>query len=237
MAKTEIIGHRGAAGSELENTLPSFQRAVELGVKTIEFDVHVTQDRTFVVCHDDSLLRVAGTHKRIKDLSYAELRGIRLRNGSHVPLLEEVLQFARQKDLSVIVEVKIRKELEALCELLDTYPDLDITVASFKHDALAAIRKLRPHYRLYLASSHHPVEVLQDARAIKAQGIDLNYKLLNPLTYWLAKRWGIDIMVYTVNSTFVRKCISFLYPDVAICTDFPERFIPQHVNNKRKLGS
>lgn len=227
MTKTGIIGHRGAAGSELENTLPSFQKAVELGVETVEFDVHVTSDGKFVVCHDENIFRVSGVHKRIRDISYAELRKITLRNGSRVPLLKEVLQLARENHLDVIVEVKVRAGLEELCELLDTFQDLDMVVASFKHEAIATIRRLRPEYKLYLAESNHPIEVLQKARAIKAQGIDLNYKLLNPLTYWLAKRWNLEIMVYTVNNVFIQRCISFLYPGVAICTDYPQRFLRQ----------
>jgi glycerophosphoryl diester phosphodiesterase len=225
MTKVQIIGHRGAAGTELENTMPSFTKAIEFGVKTIEFDVHITKDNRFVVCHDESLIRVSNTHKRIKDLTYAELSEITLHNGTHVPLLEEVLLLARKHRTAVIVEVKIRRELEALCELLDAFSDLDMIVASFKHDAIAAIRKLRPDCQLYLAEGHHPIEVLQKTRAVKAQGIDLNYKLLNPLTYLMAKRWNLKIMVYTVNNPFIQRCISFFYPDVAICTDHPERFI------------
>jgi hypothetical protein len=109
-----------------------------------------------------------------------------------------------------------------------------MTVASFKHDAILAIRKLRPEYKLYFAEAHRSVEVLQKARAAKVQGIDLNYKLINPFTYWLAKRWSLNIMVYTVNNALVQRCISFLYPDVAICTDHPERFVQQKRTRKKQ---
>lgn len=220
-----IIGHRGAAGVALENTLPSFRKAAALGVQTVEFDVRLTRDEQFVVCHDDSLNRVSDTNKRIKELTYSELKDIELHNGARVPLLVEVLQFARKKQLAVIVELKIRHNLEALCAVLDDYQDLSVTIASFKHDTLAAIRKLRPTFKIYLAEAHHPIEVLQKARAIKAQGIDLNYKLLNPFTYWIAQHWKLQLMVYTVNSPFMYRCIRFLYPNVLVCTDHPQRFI------------
>ena len=51
-----IIGHRGAAGLEPENTLPSFRAAVALGVQAVELDVHVC-DGELIVIHDPTLER------------------------------------------------------------------------------------------------------------------------------------------------------------------------------------
>ncbi|MET1033109.1 MAG: glycerophosphodiester phosphodiesterase family protein [Candidatus Saccharimonadales bacterium] len=232
MTKRDIIGHRGAAGLALENTMASFYKVTELGVKTIEFDVHVTLDGHFVVCHDDSLVRVSESSASIKSLTLEELQQIPLHNGEYVPLLSEVLDLAREHRLAVIVEVKIREKLEELCELLDTYSDLTMTIASFKHDAIATMQKLRPDWRFYLAEGNHPIEALQKARTTKARGVDLNYKWLNPITYLLAKQWKLEIMVYTVNSPIVGKLIHFLYPDVAICTNYPNKFI----SSQRRVG-
>ena len=48
----DLQGHRGARGLAPENTLPAFQRALELGVNTIECDMAITQDGVVVVHHD-----------------------------------------------------------------------------------------------------------------------------------------------------------------------------------------
>ncbi|MDX1440177.1 MAG: glycerophosphodiester phosphodiesterase family protein [Rubricoccaceae bacterium] len=48
----EIHGHRGARGLAPENTLPSFRRALDLGVTALEMDVVISQDRQVVVSHD-----------------------------------------------------------------------------------------------------------------------------------------------------------------------------------------
>jgi glycerophosphoryl diester phosphodiesterase len=48
----ERIGHRGASKEFRENTLPAFQRAIELGADGVELDVHVTADGVAVVHHD-----------------------------------------------------------------------------------------------------------------------------------------------------------------------------------------
>ncbi len=51
----DLQGHRGVRGLLPENTLPSFQRALELGVTTIETDIAVTSDGVLVISHDPLL--------------------------------------------------------------------------------------------------------------------------------------------------------------------------------------
>ena len=50
-----VIGHRGAAGLLPENTLAGFKKAMEIGVDTIELDIHLTADNEAVVYHDSRL--------------------------------------------------------------------------------------------------------------------------------------------------------------------------------------
>lgn len=51
----EIQGHRGARGLLPENTLPSFAKAISLGVDVLELDTAVTSDGIVVVSHDPRL--------------------------------------------------------------------------------------------------------------------------------------------------------------------------------------
>jgi glycerophosphoryl diester phosphodiesterase len=51
----DLQGHRGARGLLPENTLASFQRALELGVTTLELDIAITSDGVLVVYHDRTL--------------------------------------------------------------------------------------------------------------------------------------------------------------------------------------
>ena len=51
----DLQGHRGARGLAPENTLPAFERALAVGVDTLELDVGVTRDGVVVVGHDPTL--------------------------------------------------------------------------------------------------------------------------------------------------------------------------------------
>jgi glycerophosphoryl diester phosphodiesterase len=48
----DVHGHRGARGLLPENTLPSFQKALDLGVDTLECDMAITKDGVVVLYHD-----------------------------------------------------------------------------------------------------------------------------------------------------------------------------------------
>jgi glycerophosphoryl diester phosphodiesterase len=48
----DVQGHRGARGLAPENTVPGWERALALGVDTIECDMAVTKDDVVVVHHD-----------------------------------------------------------------------------------------------------------------------------------------------------------------------------------------
>jgi glycerophosphoryl diester phosphodiesterase len=48
----ELQGHRGARGLKPENTLPGFETALDIGVTSVETDVHLTRDGVPVIFHD-----------------------------------------------------------------------------------------------------------------------------------------------------------------------------------------
>jgi glycerophosphoryl diester phosphodiesterase len=52
MESFDLQGHRGARGLKPENTLPSFEAALDAGVSSIETDIRLTADQNPVLCHD-----------------------------------------------------------------------------------------------------------------------------------------------------------------------------------------
>jgi len=83
----DLQGHRGARGLRPENTLPAFEAAIDLGVTSVETDLHLTRDGEVVLCHDPSLSPLMFTPLRkasplsenvaIRDLTLDQLRGYR----------------------------------------------------------------------------------------------------------------------------------------------------------------
>jgi glycerophosphoryl diester phosphodiesterase len=78
----DLQGHRGARGLRPENTLPSFEIALDARASSIETDLHLTRDGAVVLCHDPLLGTCCTTPPElsgapISRLSLAEVRRCR----------------------------------------------------------------------------------------------------------------------------------------------------------------
>lgn len=234
MKKRKIIGHRGAAGLELENTATSIERAAHLNVSAIEIDVRLTKDGKLAVFHDNDLIRLADDPRKIRDLTLKELQKIELADGSNILSLSEALRILGE--LPVIIELKDHNTARPALETLKKFSKANACLASFDLQELAFARSLDPDIFLYGLERTKPFESIHLARILKLDGVGLNYWLLNPLTYWYARRSGLDIYVYTVNDKFRAKFLSWLYPEIAICTDHPEWFVNKLRKSRKKKG-
>jgi glycerophosphoryl diester phosphodiesterase len=231
----KIIGHRGARGVELENSIASIEAAFKLDVDAIEFDIHRTSDDVFVVIHDATTGRVAEQDVRVRDVTYAELRAIRLKNGQQIPTLEEVLRIAGNR--SLYIDIKDPDSAGPLLQLVDKHPT-DITFVSRLANELQAIRDLRPDaptYLYFLKAENlipRPVHMVRAAKAIQATGIGLDKLIINPLTYSLARKNGLKVYSYSVGSRAVARLFARLYPGIDLCTSHPELLNRQFVSSQ-----
>ena len=98
----KIVAHRGASGQPgVENTLESFQKAIELGVDMVEFDVRKTKDNVLVVYHDKNF-----ADQPVSWYTYEEMEKQAQIRGFHVPLFVEVLELCSGK---VFMEIEIKE--------------------------------------------------------------------------------------------------------------------------------
>lgn len=218
----KVIGHRGAAGLDLENSQAAIQQALAHGASCVEIDVRQSRDKRLVLCHDADLARMTGDNRKLADLDWSELKTLQLHNGGKLLLLEEALRLMGKTP--VIIEVKDDGAETTLLEVIDHFPKLDITIASFKRPFLAKLRQLRPQLPLYVLEHTDSIDGIQFAKRHHLQGIGLNFWLLSPIGYNRAKKAGLRIYVYTVNHRFLAWFLHVLYPQATICTDHPERF-------------
>jgi glycerophosphoryl diester phosphodiesterase len=236
MKKMQIIGHRGAAGLALENTMASFEQAVKWNLMAIEFDVRLTKDKQLIVFHDADLQRIADDSRLVNHLTLRELRKVALPDGSRIPTLREAL--AITKDIPAIVEIRDNDCTRQVFAEIQRFKDHDIRVASRRLDELRLLRSLDAELFLYSLEHTRALENIHLARMFKLNGVGMNFWLLNPLTYWYARRRKLAIYVYTVNSKPLARFLSWLYPDVAICTDHPEWFVTRRrIRRQRQKGS
>ncbi len=115
-----VIAHRGASFELPENTLPAFERAIEMGADYVEFDVHADRDANLVVTHDPP-------------------------RGAH-PSLAEVLDLCHGR-IGVMVELKRPSRYRGIVpRTLALMRDDDVLVC-FQRRALEESRALRPAIR------------------------------------------------------------------------------------------
>jgi glycerophosphoryl diester phosphodiesterase len=190
-----VIAHRGASWDVAENTLPAFERAIEVGADYVEFDVHARRDGTLVVAHGRPGQRAL------------------------VPSVEEVLDLCRGR-IGVMVELKrpyryrrfdvVRRTLALL--------DDDAVVLCFEPGAIAAVRALRPALRTIQHVRLVPVRV---AAARGCWGVGFEDARATPRAIARARRLGLVATVYTVNDAARMRELAALGVD-GIYTDRPE---------------
>jgi len=136
--------------------MPSFERAVEIGVDVVETDIHWTRDGHIVVSHDPDGQRSAGVGRAIAHCSLDELRtwdvgwGYVSPDGRRpfagralaVPTLEQVLDAFPEIPFNVDVKPDRPDLVGDLIELLARRgDDRRVTLASFHTRVMAAIRR------------------------------------------------------------------------------------------------
>ncbi len=106
----EIVAHRGVHTESRENTLASFQRAVEMGADAVELDVRLTRDLVPVVYHYFYLEESAGLAGTVFSYTWDELQRAQAQSSDsaqsrRIPLLREVLEAIGGK-IGLEIEIK-----------------------------------------------------------------------------------------------------------------------------------
>ena len=113
--------HRGLHDNKSdapENSMAAFRKAIEAGYG-MEMDVQLTRDRIPVVFHDETLERVCGIKKKVRDCTYEELRQYTIcRSSERIPLFQDFLKLVDGR-VPLIIEIKIYESAEVVCPIVD----------------------------------------------------------------------------------------------------------------------
>ncbi len=133
----ECQGHRGARGLIPENTLSSFEAALDAGASSIETDLHLTRDGVPVLIHDPI---VPGTTFPVANLTLAELRTLRVdRNPDPVRFPHQqprVLPRAQKFALDRGIDPWCVPTLAELFAFTDIVLDLELKRVAFHPEAI-----------------------------------------------------------------------------------------------------
>jgi glycerophosphoryl diester phosphodiesterase len=167
-----VIAHRGASAELPENTLPAFERAIEVGADYVELDVHADQEGRLVVTHESP------------------------RSRRQYPRLEEALDLMRGR-IGVMAELKTParyRQHDVVARIVRLLSD-DDALLCFQRAPLDEARALRPELRTV---QHVGISVSLRA-AYAAWGAGFMDSRVSDRGLRAAERLGLVPLVYTVN--------------------------------------
>lgn len=224
------IGHRGAKGHVLENTLESFSKAIELGANAVELDIYICKSGELIVFHDKNLNRF-NDPREVEDMTLDEINAFLLEDQFKIPTLREVLLLLDGR-IIVNIELKGFGTNEALIELLNSdeiqscWKNNQFIISSFHWEQLRRLNKLDSKLCLGILLYEDTIkfEAISIAKEIGAIAIHPHYHLCSEEYVTEVKRNNLLIYPWTVNETEEIQPLIELGVD-GIISDFPDRVV------------
>ena len=235
--RISIIAHRGRTATvKSENTIEAFQKAIEIGIPQIEFDLRMSQDGYIISYHDRSILPSgcdSSDRLEIKDLRYQELQLIARNKGFEIPLFEDILKLCSDR---IVLDIEIKEEgyEEQIIALTTQYFKYsNFVLKSFNDTSVRKIKDLDPQIKVGLllgkVTGRFPLisilaQFFPEYRIFKtgADFVAPHFRLLRFGFLWRMKLLKKEVYIWTVNDKWrLAKLMRSKYIS-AIITDEPE---------------
>ena len=234
MRQPWIIAHRGASGHAPENTMAAFRRAVELGARFIETDLHMTRDAHFVAIHDSTVERTTNGRGAIRDLTLAQVAGLdagkwfdRGFMNERIPTLDQILTFGREADIVLYLEIKyevaygLHHSLAA--ELTSKGDAARIVLLSFDPTTLDGIRQFDRTLMTGMLVEELNPDSIKLAGGVGARQFCPRADLVTPELIAEAHEAGLQVATWTANKPDEMRRLVLAGVD-GVMTDYPDRF-------------
>lgn len=242
-ARPLVAAHRGGALLWPENSRLAFRNALALGVDYLETDVHLTADGEVVIVHDPTLERTTTRSGAVRDLTLADLGGVRLRGldgaptAELVPTLAALLDLLRPARAELLLEIKVDANRQRYPGIEEKVLELirarglgsRVLVMAFQPETLRRVRDLDPSMRTTLLVGRgevqrdrlRPAEFVRRTAEVGATVLGINHRLIDADVVSAARQAGVRVAAWTVNDEpDIRRAID-LGADVVI-TDRPD---------------
>lgn len=219
----KIIGHRGARGLAPENTIKSFQKALEHHVDMVELDLRVCGDGVVIAHHDPYLVDPNGDKHVIQDHSYSKL----LEHKADLATFEQALATINCA-VPIYVEIKPQEPTRPIIKIIQEYlnkgwqPD-DFRIASFDQTILMDVREKLPSITVTVLEKWSGIRAGRRARQLGTVHLLMNQRWL----WWgfvrQMTRSGYKLGAYTVNNP--KQAAKWQKHGLAaVVTDYPDLF-------------
>ena len=209
---TQFIAHRGLSGLAPENTAEAFLAAAQRSYFGIEADLRKTADGKFVICHDDTLKKMANEDISIAGSTYETLMNVALidRQGQknpnlHLCDLESYIGICKEYGKQAILEFKCSLTEQEIENILHIIEELDylfgVTFISGQYQQLLTVRQFSPEQEVQLVVRRVDDELLE---RLIADQIDVAVRRSGVSASLIEKlhNAGRKINVWTVNGKF-----------------------------------
>ncbi|RBQ35771.1 MULTISPECIES: glycerophosphodiester phosphodiesterase family protein [Rahnella] len=201
--------HRGYSSRYPENTLPAFIGAKEAGTHCIELDIHLTADNHLVVTHDHRIDRVSTGTGFVEQMTLAQLQqfdfGVKYHAqfaGTPIPLLQDILRWAAENGMGLIVEVKQRRRHDEfvyhLVALLQSMPEAlsHIQLLGFNHVLINRVKALIPDLALQVVTLERYNNQLAAVQHSHASCVCFEYEFAHVDDLRAYKQAGLGVRMY-----------------------------------------
>lgn len=201
-----ITAHTGCMDTP-ENTLFSIETGLVYGADIIEDDILVTRDGVLVLSHDDKVRLADGTEGLISDMTLSELN-----EGLSAPIstLEPALKLIADAGKVMNLDLKSDDCIRPVSDLVERLGLLDRVFLSgceygWARKALLynprLNKLLNTDARMFMSLSYTEAiqKTCQEARSAGCFGINIPYRLAEPILLELASDYGLPVYIWTVN--------------------------------------
>jgi len=214
----EIVAHRGVPTEAPENTIPSFERAIDLGADAVELDVRLTRDRVPVVYHYFYLNEATPLSGPIFDFTYDQLRDVEVLStglsritGCRISTLREILEtLGGRIDLEIEIKGPEPESSGIIGSVLLDYRHLwqTIEITSYESTLLLDIKQLCPglptdllfpRSQEWMGLDVVAYVAVHRARLAGARAVHLHPSQLSPGVVSTIRSHGVEIHAWDVN--------------------------------------
>lgn len=242
--QVDNVAHRGATGYGPENTIASFNLAVDMKADYIEIDVQRSKDGELVVIHDTTVDRTTDGMGNVGDLTFEQLRSLDAGSwkgeqfvGESIPTFEEILDRYHGK-IGILIELKapelypgIEEQVsEALkARNLDKPQNEKIIIQSFNFESMKKVNQLLPKVPIGVLTSNRSdttLEALQEFSTY-ADWFNPSYGIVTEELVNQVHSLGMQIGSWTVRSQEAADLLFEMGVD-AIISDYPDYVDPRN---------